>query len=100
MNEAPDHPDPQNYGMRYVPRRLEKLGWRLFPHRHCEAPELPGPCRDCSITRVTVCLSFIDRIRLLLTGRLLVEVKTSTEHEIGESATTSAAYVDAPKFLQ
>lgn len=66
---------------------------KLFPCRHVFAPAAPGDWKDC-ITMHTVCeLSLLDRLRVLLTGRLEVTTRTITENEVGRSVTAADSYV-------
>jgi hypothetical protein len=41
------------------------------------------------VCRTKVELSFLDRLRVLITGRIEIETRTSTENVIGKSATAS-----------
>ncbi len=70
----------------------DKLRWKLFPAKYLNTPGAPATAKDVLVCRVTCCLSMMDRIRLLLSGRLMVETKTATEHEIGNHCTVSTAY--------
>jgi len=70
----------------------DRLRWKLFPVRHLDLPYAPPTHRDVLVCRVTCCLSLADRLRVLISGRLLVETKTVTENIIGRSLTDSLAY--------
>lgn len=95
----------ENSCAQYVPQWQEKLGWKLFPPTHAEMPEAPiggegwPEARDCLVVRVTINVSWPDRIRLLISGRAIVESKSITEGIIGCNKTNSAAYVLPPQFL-
>lgn len=70
----------------------DKLRWRFFPARHVDLPQAPKTYKDMLVCRVTCQLSMLDRIRVLISGRLMVESKTVTENEIGKHITASVAY--------
>lgn len=78
----------------------DKLRWRLFPAQHCDVPVAPPSYKDCLSCRITVTLSFSARIRLLFSGRLMVDSKTVTENTIGASVTSSVAYPMPIKLLE
>ena len=82
----------------YVPQWQEKVGWMLFPRRHAEMPELVG-MKDGIVHRITINLSFVDRIRFLFSGWMMVDVKTATEGKIGQHRTATVASVIPPKCL-
>lgn len=71
----------------------DRLRFRLFPTRVCP---LPMPERftasDCVISRTAVGLDWIDRVRVLVSGRLMVETRTATEHEVGQTESLSTGY--------
>lgn len=70
----------------------ERLKWKLFPSRHCELPSAPATYQDCVVVRTVAMLSFADRVRVLLSGRLTIETKTVTENIVGAAVTSSVAY--------
>lgn len=90
----------------YVPLRRERIGWRLFPSRHCDMPDLPKlktggqtATRDCLVAHTKVELSFLDRLRVLVSGRIEVVAKTVTENVIGENVTVAVFNVRPPGWL-
>lgn len=87
-----------NTTLEYIPTRRERIGWRLFPARHCDIPDKPG-MRDCVVTRTTADLSFIDRLRVLVSGRIEVQAKTATENVVGAHATNAEFSVRPPSWL-
>lgn len=44
------------------------------------------------MVRTVVMLSLVDRLRVLVTGRLTVQTNTVTEHVVGACTTSSVAY--------
>lgn len=72
------------------PTLAERFRTRLFPERHISNPEMEH--RDIFVCRTSVRLSFTDRLRVLITGKVMVETRTATENEIGAHRTKSVAY--------
>lgn len=71
---------------------------RFFPAAYCELPEAPATHRDVLVVRVFTHLSWLDRLRVLLTGRIRVESKTVTEHVIGDHRTCSVFMALPPRW--
>lgn len=88
----------ENYCQEYIPTRLEKLGWRLFPSNHCDIPDKIG-MHDCVVTITRSELSFMDRLRVLVSGRIEVQSKTATENLVGSHATNAVLIVRPPYWL-
>jgi hypothetical protein len=70
----------------------ERLKFRLFPHRYCEVPSAPATYQDCVVTKVIATLPWRDRLRVLVSGTMIIETKTVTEHTVGGTVTASVAY--------
>ena len=70
----------------------ERLRFKLFPGRYCDLPEAPATHQDCLTIRTVVVLGWLDRLRLLFSGRLTVETKTVTENMVGQHKTSSVAF--------
>lgn len=83
----------------YVPQWQERLGWKLFPQKHVDFPALKGTQRDGIVCRTVTHFSIIDRIRILVSGKVEVTTKTSTENELGENKTCGEAVVMPPRWL-
>lgn len=100
MGERSEGMDNENNcgGMAYRSELLERLGWRLFPNAMPANPELIG-ARDGVRTRMRVTLSFLDRVRVLISGRCEILVRTETENVVGATATASAFSVRPPGIL-
>ena len=62
---------------------------RLFPWRPCDLPEAPYAYQDVVITKTRVSVSFVDRLRILITGKFEVESRTVTENIVGNTRTNS-----------
>jgi hypothetical protein len=50
---------------------------------------------DALFIRTSVHVSWADRLRILIHGRMVVETETQTENEVGSHHTTSNAYAPA-----
>jgi hypothetical protein len=75
----------------------DKLRGKCFPRKDhlLEWPDLQGyPTADFLSIRTTTHLSFIDRLRVLVSGKLVVSTKTTTQFVIGENKTASVAFPD------
>jgi hypothetical protein len=69
----------------------DKIRARLFPYKHCDIPDAPKQfgMGDCINHTVRADLSFVDRLRVLITGKIEVESKIVTEHVVGALVTNS-----------
>lgn len=65
----------------------------LFPGKYCDRPEVDFDSRDCIVVQSVTRLGFVDRIRCLLTGVVIVTSKTKTEHEVGRTVTNSTCHI-------
>ncbi len=81
----------------YVPRRAERF-WRAMGY-HGAYPELPEEAEKLLgwiATDVCIHLSFWDRVRLLMSGKALVRVRTRTDAEVKEAISGSSFEVLPP----
>lgn len=76
----------------------DKLRCKLFPPQHCDLPEAPALFQDVLVCRVTSELSMLDRLRVLITGRIRVESRTVTENMMGSHRTKSIFSALPPKW--
>ena len=74
----------------------ERLRFRLFPSRYCELPVAPATYADVVVVKTVVVLSFTDRLRTLLSGRVTVETRTVCENVVGATITSSVGYPSLP----
>ena len=81
------------------PPLRRRIGCSLFPARWPETPSLCVPKADMIMTRTYWEPSIVDRLRLLVSGRLVVETRTATEHEPGQTASAAEVNVQPPLFL-
>lgn len=72
------------------PTFMERLRGNLFPERAISNPEMEH--RDVFVCRTACHFAALDRIRILFTGKVMVETRTATENEIGAHRTKSVAY--------
>jgi hypothetical protein len=77
--------------------RWEKLTNRLFPHKHCFAPEAPSDFKDCIHGEAVTKFSWADRLRILVTGTVVMNWCTVTENKVGRNVTNVTVYVSWAK---
>lgn len=65
----------------------------LFPVEICTPAAVDFVAKDMLIINTVCELGIISRLRLMLTGRLIVETRTPTENVIGKQASSSVCYV-------
>ncbi len=68
----------------------DRLKFSLFPEPAISNPEMEH--KDIFVCRTTTRFSWLDRLRIVLTGKVMVETRTATENEIGAHQTKSIAY--------
>lgn len=71
------------------PSVKQRLLNKLFPYTPCFVPEAPSDFKDCVITKTRSSLGALDRIRVLVTGKIEVECKTVTQHIVGQTFSES-----------
>ncbi len=76
----------------------QRIGRKLFPSRHVDWPDMTHN-KDGICTNTHAELSFKDRIRVLISGRLTVVNRTGCENGVGHTVTTCCLHVDPPAFL-
>ena len=84
-------PDPRT--------RLQKFRDKLFPSKHCFAPEAPGEYQDCIHGQAITRLSFVDRLRVLFTGVVVTQWRTVTEHKVGKAVSAATCHIGTAKDL-
>jgi hypothetical protein len=92
---------PQNFCVEFKPTWREKVGFKLFPSKHVEAPtpkwkELSG---DCLVIGTVSVLSWADRLRVLISGRVHTHSKTITQYSIGMNVTAAETFIEPPAWL-
>lgn len=89
----------ENHAVEYVPTLRERIGWRLFPAQHCDVPDKPG-MHDMIVSETKTELSFADRLRVLVSGRVRTVTKTATACLIGDHETSAVFCVEPPTWLR
>lgn len=87
----------------YTPTLLERIGHKLFPQPFPNYPEdapIDHITRDCVVTRVDTDISIIDRLRILVSGRVQMEARVNTENIVGSTTTAATFSVKPPRFLE
>ena len=84
----------------YRPTIWERIRWKLFPAKHCFAPEAPADFKDCLTVHTLTKLTFLDRVRVLVTGVIVNTTRTATENEIGRCITASTCHIGTSKDLK
>lgn len=90
--------EPKNECLVYIQQWQEKLGWKIFPNTYVDSPELPE-MKDVIVSYTRVNLSFIDRLRVLISGKIEITTKTATENIIGAVKTNCGSSVRPPWWL-
>jgi hypothetical protein len=78
----------------------DRMRNKLFPVRHCFAPDAPSNFKDCVTVRAVSTLSWVDRLRILWTGIVVTHVRTVTEHEVGDTRTAAECYAGTSRDLR
>ena len=76
----------------------KRLADRLFPSWHGMLPDLPEWAKDGIVIETRVNFSFVDRLRILLTGNLSVKTWTACQQPPGRVETQSSAKPTAPNW--
>lgn len=80
--------------------RRDRLRARLFPVLHCELPPAPVTHKDVLHIDISITFGWLDRLRLLVSGRAQVDGRVVTENVIGATVPISVAYPLPPKFFE
>ena len=90
---------PENHCKEYVPTLRQRIGWKLFPNLLPKHTEPGFVSQDLVRTEVMIELSFLDRCRAFLSGRIHVTVRAWTENVVGKTSTDAHTHVQPWKFL-
>ena len=74
------------------PNLWDRLRWKLFPR--ASRPEVAGDARTYITTDVRVDVDWFDRLRLLVSGRILVQLRTYTDVEVKQAQSVSVFSVE------
>lgn len=73
--------------------RWKKIKHRMFPAKHCFAPDAPDDFKDCIHGHAITKFGFADRLRVLLTGVVVTSWRTVTENEVGRTVNAATCHV-------
>lgn len=77
-----------------------RLLTKIWPWKHQEVGDLPTWAQDAIYCENRVELSFSDRLRVLVSGRVRVRSCTLTENKPGRVETTSIAHPLPPSWIE
>lgn len=84
----------------YPAKWRERVRNFLFPQPYAMTPETDFEIADVVDSRTFLNFSLADRVKILFTGRVFVEVRTATENEVGRTKSTSIVSVLPPACLE
>jgi hypothetical protein len=90
-------PDTTGFCMEYVPNRRQRF-WRAMGY-HSAHPELPAEAEHMPgwvATNIRVHISLLDRLRLLVSGKAMVKVRTVTDVRFNHAISVSTFEVVPP----
>jgi hypothetical protein len=76
----------------------DKLRVKLFPPEHCPLPEAPPTHQDVIHMNCYGELSILDRLRILITGRVKVEAKIVCQNIVGDTVPLTKINPLPPKW--
>lgn len=82
--------------------KTQKIARRLFPSKFVDVPEPDGKIKgygEVIVCKVIAELSFMDRIRVMLSGRVAVDLKIACEYAVGETKTNAESYPLPPRWM-
>lgn len=85
--------DQQCYAEPDSRSRWQRLKNKLFPAKYCPVPTCDFQYNDCIVGCAVTKLDFIDRLRVLFTGVVVVDWKTLTENGVGRTASIATCYI-------
>ena len=100
LERRPPSPGASGYAAADNRSLLEKLAWRMYPQKAVEWPKQWQEDMDGLYIGTVVQLSFIDRLRVLASGRLRVTTTTVTEGKLGKHHTFSMAVPEPPMWTR
>lgn len=83
-----------------VRKWIARLRWKLFPYTYCPQPEAPVYFKNVIVHNVRVDVSFTDRLRVLFSGRLIVESRIATQEHSGSMISASQFSALPPRWMQ
>lgn len=78
----------------------DRLRWKLFPAQYRPYEDLPDGFEDAIYINVTTCFSWVDRIRILFSGRILSNLVVPCEKAPGKTMSSALTHVLPIKALE
>jgi hypothetical protein len=82
---------------------ITRIAYRIFPSKHCDCPEPDGLVSgkgDVICLEAMTELSFTDRLRVLVSGRISSSVKIATEYNVGATKSLGVTFVRPPRWTE
>lgn len=98
--ELPSEPPVENGAQEYKSQFRERLGWKLFPYGMPENPEKVSWGTDVLHLNAETQFSFIERLRILFTGRIAFRARIVCQYSPGKTLAASFAWPLPPKYLE
>lgn len=76
----------------------DRLRMKLYPPDYAITPDAPPAHKDVLISHCFGEISMLDRIRILISGRVKVESRTVTENIIGACVSNTKIYALPPRW--
>lgn len=81
--------------------RLERFADRLFPTFFIELPQpKPAGVNDVINLDLKKELTLVERLRILVCGRLRVTAMILTQHKVGQRLASGVVYAEPPRWTQ
>lgn len=81
----------------------QRLAWRFFPSEWVELPDRPPAAfkaTDVVHLEMVTEFSFLDRLRILVSGRVKTSARMITENTVGGAETHAVTFPLPPRLLQ
>lgn len=80
----------------------DRLRHLTFPSQHPEfaTDNAPFPVKGYARHEIRMNFSLLDRLRVLLTGRVLVNLTVESEEDMRSCRTASSCHVQPPRWLE
>jgi hypothetical protein len=74
----------------------QRVFLKLYPSRYCDLPTAPKEYRDVLVFNSVTRFGFLDRLRILVTGRVQTRAKIVTQNTIGYTVSDAVCYPIPP----
>lgn len=91
----------QNFAVEHVPTRAERF-WRAlgFRHHHFDLPKEAEGLPGWAMTKVRLEFGMLDRLRLLTTGRLHLDIEQAMDARVDTVASATSWRIGRPFDLE